>query len=229
MIRAARAMARKDLSLHLARKSVGMVQPVLLGLLLIFLFSLSLAVGETMSPQGAAAVFWMSTIFCQVFIFNTLYSHEENEGQRTALLLAPVPAQSIWLGKLAAGFIMLLFAQMVFFPAVLVFLGQRMNESWPLALGMLLAVNVGITVLGSLLGALAQGNSARESLFSVILFPLLVPVLLAGIQTFSTLFSTELPPPSGTSSSWFSIVLGFDAIYGAAALILFPHLFTADE
>ena len=228
MMRAVRAMARKDLALHLARKSVGMVQPVLLGLLLIFLFSLSLAVGETMSAQGAAAVFWMSTIFCQVFIFNTLYTHEEHEGQRTALLLAPVPIQSVWLGKLVAGFCMLLFAQCVFFPAVLVFLGQRVNETWPLALAMLMAVNVGITVLGSLLGALAQGNSARESLFSVILFPLLIPVLLAGIQTFSTLFSPPLPGV-GANTSWFSVVLGFDAIYGAAALILFPYLFTADE
>lgn len=90
MLKAASAIAMKDLRLVLAR-GTGLVQALLLGLLLIFVFSLSQQVGETMTPQGAAAIFWLASAFCQVLIYNTLYSIEEANGTRYGLLLAPVP------------------------------------------------------------------------------------------------------------------------------------------
>ena len=97
------AMARKDLSVTLTR-SAGLVQALLLGLLLIFMFSLSRKAGDTVSPQTAATIFWLASSFCQVLIFNTLYSYEEGTGARLALLLVPAPVTGVWLGKgLAAG------------------------------------------------------------------------------------------------------------------------------
>ena len=65
MLRLTLAVARKDLALTLARGS-GLIQALLLGLLLLFVFSLSQGIGERMSPQAAAAVFWLSSAFCQV-------------------------------------------------------------------------------------------------------------------------------------------------------------------
>ena len=53
MLRLTLAVARKDLSLTLARGS-GLIQALLLGLLLLFVFSLSQGIGERMSPQAAA-------------------------------------------------------------------------------------------------------------------------------------------------------------------------------
>ena len=57
------AMARKDLSVTLTR-SAGLVQALLLGLLLIFMFSLSRKAGDTVSPQTAAAIFWLASPSC---------------------------------------------------------------------------------------------------------------------------------------------------------------------
>ena len=54
MLRLTLAVARKDLALTLARGS-GLIQALLLGLLLLFVFSLSQGIGERMSPQAAAA------------------------------------------------------------------------------------------------------------------------------------------------------------------------------
>ena len=56
MLKAACLIARKDLRLVLSR-GAGLVQALLLGLLLIFVFSLSRETGETMSGQGAATIF----------------------------------------------------------------------------------------------------------------------------------------------------------------------------
>ena len=175
MISFALTVARKDLLLTFTRGS-GLVQGLLLGLLLLFVFSLSQGVGERMSPQGAGAVFWLGSAFCQVLIFNTLYALEEANGARLGLLLAPAPIQAVWLGKALAGLLLLLVAQMFFLPAAVVFLSQEIGALWPVGLGTLLLVDVGMCALGSLLGALSQGGAARESLLSIVLFPLLVPL-----------------------------------------------------
>ena len=79
MLKAACLIARKDLRLVLSR-GAGLVQALLLGLLLIFVFSLSRETGETMSGQGAATIFWLSSAFCQVLSFNMLYGLEEANG-----------------------------------------------------------------------------------------------------------------------------------------------------
>lgn len=225
MLKAALLMAGKDLHLTLGRGS-GLLQALLLGLLLIFVFSLSLVPGQRMSPQGAAAIFWMASAFCQVLVFSTLYAHEESNGQRHGLLLAPAPIQSVWLGKGLAGLCLLWAAQLLFLPAAIVFLGQTVTPLWPLGLGIVMAVDIGIVAVGSLLGALSQGQSARESLLSIVLFPLLAPLFLGGIRVGSAVFSGSL---AEGARDWFGIALAFDAIFTAAALVLFPAVYNAEE
>ncbi len=225
MLSAALTIARKDLTLTLGRGS-GLVQALLLGLLLVFVFSLSLQPGQRMTPQAAAAVFWMASAFCQVLIFSTLYAHEEVNGQRQGLVLAPAPVQSIWLGKALAGIGMLAAAQALFIPAVIVFLGQNVSALWPLGLGILAIADIGIVAAGSLLGALSQGQSAKESLLSIVLFPLLIPLFLGGIRIGTAVFSGAL---AEGAQSWFGIALAFDAIFVAAALALFPAVYNAEE
>lgn len=225
MLKAAFLIARKDLSLTIGRGS-GLLQALLLGLLLIFVFSLSLMPGQRMTPQGSAAIFWMASAFCQVLIFSTLYSHEERNGQRQGLVLAPVPVQCVWLGKAVAGLGLLLAAQALFLPATIVFLGQEVSGLWHLGLGILLVGDIGIVAVGSLLGALSQGQSSRESLLSIVIFPLLAPLLLGGIRIGSAVFSGSL---AEGAHSWFGIALAFDAIFAAASLALFPSVYNAEE
>ncbi len=224
MLRAALLIAGKDLRLILGR-GFGPAQALLLGLLLIFLFSLAGKTGEKVSPQAAAAVFWMASAFCQVLIFSTLYSYEEG-GPRFGLLCAPCPVQAVWLGKAGAGLLVLLASQAVFLPASAVFLGQSLSDLWLQGLAMLLLVDLGIAALGSLLGALSQGHAGRESLLGIILFPLLTPLFLAGIRLGSAAFSGVM---EDAEQSWFILAPAFDGIFIAAALVLFPHIYNAEE
>ena len=225
MLKAILALTRKDLRLTLSRGS-GLVQALLLGLLLLFVFSLSQEVGSTMSPQGAAAVFWLASAFCQVLIFNMLYGLEELNGARQGLLLMPHPPQVVWMGKGLAGLSLLLCAQLVFLPASIVFLGQTVSELWPYALLTVLLVDIGMAALGSLLGALSQGQAARESLLSIVLFPLLVPILLSGIRVGAGGFSDALPEGL---ASWLGVAVAFDALFLGAGLVLFGYLYAGEE
>lgn len=225
MLKRASLIAAKDLRL-VASGGQGISQAVLLGLLLIFVFSLSRPTGEPFPAQSAAAVFWLATSFSLVLIFNTLYGLEEVNGVRTGLILSPMPTHSVWLGKACAGWALLLTAQLVFAPATAVFLGQSHLESPLAALALIAGVDFGLVSLGSLLGALAQGQAARESMLSVIVFPLLIPLLLAGIRVGAGLMS-----PDGAESvmSWAGLILAYDAVFGGAALLLFPFVYGGDD
>lgn len=225
MLSGALTIAAKDLRLVVARGG-GLVQALLLGLILLFLFSLARVPGQEFAPQAAAAIFWLATLFCQVLLSNALYSLEEVNGARMGLLLSPTPIHAVWLGKAIAGSILLLAAQALFIPATVVFLGVGLEGAPLMGLAGLLLVDMGLVAMGSLLGALAQGQAARESLLSVILFPLLVPVLLAGVRLGAMAFSPLVVDPAGP---WLGLAAGFDALFAAAGLILFPFIYSGGE
>lgn len=115
-------------------------------------------------------MFWLASAFCQVLVFNMLYSLEEENGSRLGLLTLPVPSQGIWLGKALAGLLLILAAQLVFLPATFVFLGQSAGEEPVPALIGLLLTDVGMAASGSLLGAFPwaeqDGSPCSPSYFS---------------------------------------------------------------
>lgn len=224
MLRLALAMARKDLCLAL--RGAGLVQSMLLGLLLVFLFSLSQKTGELVPGQTAAAIFWLSSAFCQTLVFNMLFSFEEANGARTGLLLSPSPATGVFLGKAIAGLLLILVAQLLFLPAVIIFLGQSLSGDLVSGFAILVLGDLGLAALGSLLGALSQGQTARESLLSLLVFPLLAPLLLAAIRVFALLFGEA---DTGDTLSWLQFAAAFDAIFWALALLLFRFVYTGDD
>ena len=101
---------------------------------------------------------------------------------------------------------------------------SRLSLGRPLAV--VAGADWGICALGSLLGALSVGRSSRESLLTVVLFPLLIPVLLAGIRLLETVLSGS---GLDTVTAWAGTVGAFDAVFTAAALVLFPFLYTGEE
>jgi len=225
MLKRAVAVAAKDLRLSVSGGQ-GLVQAVLLGLLLIFLFSLSRPLGGQISGQAAGAIFWLASAFGLVLVFNDLFAIEEMNGARIGILSSPAPVHCVWIGKGAAGLTLLLVSQLVFLPATVAFLGQTVNgPAWLLAVT-LLGADVGLVVIGALLGALSQGQAARESLLSVIVFPLLLPVLLAGITLFGFCFSVEEP---GDYRNWLGLIFAFDCLFAGAGLFLFPFVYSGEE
>ena len=219
------AIFRKDMRIAFSH-GAGVIQALLLGLLLIFLFSLSMNAGDRLGPQAASAVFWLASAFCQVLIFNMLYAAEEQEKAGTGLLLLPAPVQAIWLGKSLAGMLVLLVAQSMLIPAVFVFLGQSLGEGWPCALGAILLCDLGMAASGSLLGALSAGQSGRESLLSIVLFPMLIPLLLAGVKLVSLGLDADA---AADAARWLGIATAFDCMFVASGLLLFPFVCNGED
>lgn len=225
MLRRTIAIASKDLKLSVSGGQ-GLVQAVLLGLLLIFMFSLSKPLGGAISEQAAGAIFWLASAFGLVLVFNDLFAIEEANGARIGILSSPAPVHAVWLGKGFAGLCLLLVSQLVFLPATVAFLGQTIHGPWWLLVVTLIGADIGLVVIGALLGALSQGQAARESLLSVIVFPLLLPVLLAGITLFGMCFSMD---GAEDFDKWLGLIFAFDCLFAGAGLFLFPFVYSGEE
>lgn len=221
---AAWAVSVKDLRLACARGQ-GPVQAVLLGLLLVFIFSLSAAPGEHFSAQQGMAIFWLCSSFAVVLIFSMLFRFEEENDTGTALLLSPLPVQGLWLGKALAGLTLLAGCQVFFLPASVVFLDLEWNAQAGSMLLMVTGVDLGLCILGGLIGAMGQGHGTRDALLTIIIFPLQLPLLLSGIRIGVGLMEGGSLSAVG---DWFGMVLAFDAIFAGAALFLFPHVFRGE-
>lgn len=224
MIRAAMILAAKDIRVLAGRGSV-LVQAVLLGLLLTVLFSLSFDGAGKAGPTAAATVFWLSSAFCLTILSTALFMLEETAAARKGLLLSPHPAQFIWLGKTLALIGLLCIIQAVLFMASLVFLDLSVTGDAALAISGILLVDIGAAALSSLLAAFCRGQAARESLASILVFPLLVPLLLAGIR----LLSMGYGEADADASGWLGIAAAFDAIFVAVALTLFPVVYGGEN
>ena len=225
MLSRALAMTRKDLSLSVSGGQ-GLVQAVLLGLVLIFLFSLAYAEGAPVPARAAATIFWLASAFGLVLVFNDLFSLEEHAQARLGLLTSPAPVHAVWLGKAVAGLLLLLLSQAVFLPACAIFLGQDLaGPAWLLGVTVP-AADLGLVAVGSLLGALGQGQAARESLLTVIVFPLLVPVLLGAITLTGEAILGDGAVEVG---QWLGLVLAFDCLFGGAGMLLFPFVYTGED
>ncbi len=137
----------------------------------------------------------------------------------------PSSILTIWFSKAICGLLFMLLAQTLFFFALIVFCNAAIYIPIIELLTILLLVDIGMATCGALLGSLAVGHTGKESLLTVVLFPLLTPLLLAGIEIFSSFFTVEIIE----YSSWLGIVLAFDALFTALALLLFPFIYTPEE
>ncbi|MDD6088164.1 MAG: heme exporter protein CcmB [Desulfovibrionaceae bacterium] len=222
MIRAALSVAGKDFRLIFMR-STGFAQAFLFGLLLVFVLSLSRDPGAQFEAQNAAAIFWLISLFCQTVCCGMLFAVEEQNHAGRGLLLTSVPVQSLWLGKMIAGFCFLLGIQLAIVPALVIFLNMQTGPLWGVAVVETLLCDLGLALCGSLLGALSQGHGSKDMLFSAVLFPFMLPILLAGIRAVACGFGQI-----DFDTQWLGLTFAFDAVFAAAGLILFPFVFSGE-
>lgn len=237
MLKAACLIAQKDLRLTLLNgrrlpRNSPLLQALLLGLLIIFLFSLAPSLDQseapgatkTVSPAFAVIIFWISSLFAQTLIFQRLYSLEDAAGGRVGLFTAPLAAQAVWLGKALAGFILLLLVQIILFPALILLLGQTPAGPRLPALGGIILADMGLAALGALLGAFSSA-ARRAAQLGILSLPLLIPLLIAAARLCQTALLPAASAVQANVADSLGLLAAFDAIAVGAALLLFRFAF----
>jgi heme exporter protein B len=137
--------------------------------------------------------------------------------------MAPAGRETLLYAKLLALLAYMLLVELIVVPAfALLLLEPPLWQAFPALLGPLALGDLGVAVIGALVGALAVRTPVRDLLGPLMSLPLLVPVLLCVARWSSPLFA--YPHAAGVALRW-PLVLGlYDALFGLIAFALFEFL-----
>jgi heme exporter protein B len=215
------ALIRKDLRLEL-RTLESIPAMVLFSLSTFVLFHFGL---DARSLEGdlAAGVFWVTLLFASVLAINRLFVAEREQGGFDGFLLAPVDRTSLFVAKATVLFCFLVALQLVAVPAFAVLLLEP--SPWPgllELLGVMLLADVGIAVVGTLVGALAVQTRARDLIVPLLALPLMIPVVIAAARGTAPLW---LEAGAEAVPARWPLILGlYDLVFGLLAYAIFDFL-----
>jgi heme exporter protein B len=117
------------------------------------------------------------------------FSLEEEEGAFQGILLSPIPRDAIYLGKVAANYLILTAVTALVFGVFALFFGLTFGQH-PLALaGVVLLGILGFVAIGTLFSAISSRTSMGDTLLPILVFPLMIPVIIFGVTATAALFA----------------------------------------
>lgn len=218
-----RAIVRKDIAIELRSKS-AFNSVASLGVTILVLLGLALGPDAQTLRNAAVAAVWIATLFSSVLAFNRSFQLELEGRALEPLLLYPGSRWTILAGKLIANFLFTIAMVAIIVAVGIVLFGVSIPSSWPTLLLVLVLGIIGLVVLGTFYASMTSRSRAREVLLPLLLFPMLVPVLLAATTASSALMGVDVMNEAG---SWIKLLLAYDAIFLVATLLAFEHVIEA--
>jgi heme exporter protein B len=221
-VRTAWTVLRKDLRLEL-RTAETVPAMVLFAVVTIVIFHFGLN-RATVSGQEAAGVLVIALLFAAMLGINRLFVAEREQGGFDAFLLAPVDRTAMLLAKAAGLFIFLTVLEVVTVPAFKLFLlGPGLGRPLPGLILVLVLTNLGLSVIGTLVSAIAVHTRARDLIGPVIGLPLLVPALIASARASGPLLRVA-HAPAAPPLKWVGTLALYDLVFALLAYAVFDFL-----
>jgi heme exporter protein B len=217
-IRSITAIIWKDLAAEL--RSREMLSAMLVfALLVILIFNFSLELDAEARPTITAGVLWVTFAFAGTLGLNRSMAMEKDRGCLDGLLLAPVDRSAIYFGKAIGNLIFMLIVEVIVLPVYSLLYG--VNLFIPGLLLIILLGSIGYVAVGTLLSSMAVQTRTRDVLLPILLFPLIIPVLIAAVKG-STGFlqgaaSADILP-------WINLLIVYDVIFIAVAFMVFDYI-----
>ncbi len=211
------AILRKDLTIEL-RSKAGVLSLFVLGLLVLLIFQFALP--EKPTPESAAAALWLAFVVAGTTGAQRTFLLERENQAIEGLKTSPVDPSSIFIAKMLGTLASLVVLQAIVVPLMILFFGIVPRAPLAFAFVCLLG-NVGFSALVTLFASIAVGTRSREVVLPLLVFPLLVPLLIAAVKSSAALLG---PPGEGDSSNWVHVLIAFDVAFTAAGWLLFEHV-----
>jgi len=171
----------------------------------------------------ASGVLWVTILFAAMLGIARLFVSDREEGGFDAFLLAPVDRTAMFVAKAISMFSYLVLVQVIAIPAfVILLLGPTPDGTQALNLVAVLALaDLGIAVVGTLVGALAVQTRARDLIVPMLALPLLVPVIIGAARASAPLFALHATALPG---KWLAVLALYDLVFGLLAYGVFDYL-----
>ena len=222
--RVAWIVLRKDLTVEVRSREV-VYTTLFFAVSSVLVFSFGLVKEGRPLEDAAAGILWIAIAFAGTLALGRTFERERQSETLRALLLAPAERPAIYVGKLAGIVALLLAAEVILVPLIALLFQAELLLARPFWLAaLLLTGTVGYCAVGTLFAAMLVRARSRDVLLPVLLYPITIPVIIAGVRGTAALLQPA--PDVAILRFWVAFLVAFDTVFVTLALWTFEPLMT---
>ncbi len=207
----------KDMLLELRRRD-SLLTMFFFGTLLLFVFHFAFDMTPDRVTELAPALLWLAFLFTGTLGLAQLFQAERDNHCLDALLLSPLDRGALFLAKSGFNLILMFAVEAVVIPLFWILFNLSGWNLLPRLFLVTLLGTVGFCALGTITAAITLRARARELLLPLVLFPLMIPIILATIRCMETVLKTG---GLGDATPWLRLLIGFDVIFLTIGVLIF--------
>jgi len=214
MFKQALAICKKDFSSEIrTRYAINALLMFIIVVISIIKFSLG---EEKLSSEMNAGILWIIIFFAASNGLSRVFVSEEERGTSLALKLSAEP-KSVFLGKLIFNTFLTFIINLFIILLYIIITDLKIN-SVCLFLATIILGNFGLSSVMTIIAALISKASSKGTLYPVLSFPLLLPLMLASISaTWLTIEGTGLSGITGE----LQMMISYTIVVITASFLLF--------
>lgn len=220
-LEAAWLVVRKDLTIEVRSREV-VYTTLFFAVSCVLVFAFSFVRDGRPLEDAAAGILWIAIAFAGTLALGRAFDRERRNETLRALMMAPVDRPAIYVGKLLGIVALLAVVEAVLVPLISL-LFQAPLFARPLHMIALMATGtLGFAAVGTLFAAMLVRARSRDVLLPVLLYPITIPVIIAGVRGTAAL----LQPVAdlAMARAWIGMLTFFDVVFITLSLWTFEAL-----
>jgi heme exporter protein B len=210
----------KDLKLDL-RSMENFFSMLFFSVMILLIFAFALPTDDLDQAGLTPGIFWVTFLLSGLLSLNKSFQTEKANGCMEALLMTPIDRGSIFLGKMAGNVLFIMIIQLMLIPLFCLLFYNAAIVHFVALLTLSVGAAVGFSSLGTLLSALTTDLRFREILLPILLFPLLVPLLLAAVRIMQSILVGD---GFSGAADWLKLMIGFDLVFLVLSYLTFDFV-----
>jgi len=220
-------IAAKDLRIEWRSREVIFTM-TFLAVVVVLIFSFAFVVEGARPPAPVVAgILWVAVVVSGTVALSRAFDREREGEAIRSLLLAPAPRGAIYLGKLAATVCLMLVTETVLTALCVVLFAARVDALLAQVVLLLALGTIGFAAAGCVFSAALLRARGRDALLATMLYPIIVPIVIAGARGTAQLLDIAAPDPEG-AQFWTQFLFALDILFITAGLWAFEPIVGGD-
>lgn len=217
------SLVRWDCILELRRLD-AVLNMSLFAVFMLWLASFAVSSNRELQKQLGPLIFWIAILFAGTVGLSRAFLVEQTGGVLTGVLTAPVDHGIFYLAKVAATWLYMMVMELFLLGAYIVLFNFTHWERVPFLFGTMAAFTLGYAAVGIVIAGMTAVIRGGEVVLRVLLFPVLVPMVIAVLEASEMVFPGMSLGESERLSRPLVILIALDTIYLTVGYVLFPRV-----
>jgi heme exporter protein B len=214
---------KKDFAIEVKSREI-LYTTLLFAISCVLIFAVAFVKEGEPIEDAAGGILWIAIAFSGTLALGRTFERERYSDTIRALLLAPTARPAIYVGKLLGILLLLVLAEVLLTPVIAVLFRAPLFAR-PLLLGALMLLGtLGFSSVGTLFAAMLVRARTRDVMLPILLYPITIPVIIAGVRGTSALLQPV--PDEPVATMWIGLLASFDTVFLTLALWTFEPLMT---